>query len=144
MVEKMKSIVREHDTCVLATATDNNPHCSLMSYVTNPECTAVYMVTRRDTKKYKNLGANPLVSLLIDTREGGGPDRSTIKALTVAGNFRRVSDPAELLLVRGQLLERHPHLRDFLTDAGVEVFAIKIKSFQLLDGITEATFVEIE
>jgi len=145
MLETMKSLVREKDTCVLATVHDNRPHCSLMSYVTDAQCTTIFMVTHRETKKYRNLTGNPSVSLLIDTREGGpGADRSTTKALTVAGDFQRLRDPALVSYVRGTLLAKHPHLREFLYDPDAEVFAVKIKSFQLLEGIKDSSFVEVE
>jgi len=41
MIEKIKALVREKDTCVLATVSENSPHCSLMSYVTDSEIIAV-------------------------------------------------------------------------------------------------------
>lgn len=144
MIDTMKSLVRERDTCVLATTQNDEPHCSLMSYVTDPDCTALYMVTHRQTKKYRNLVENPRVSLLIDTREVAGPDRSTIKALTVGGRFEKVADPSKKVLVHGQLLEKHPQLRDFLNDEGAEIFSVVIESFQLLEGIKDSSFVKIE
>ena len=40
-------------------------------------------------------------------------------------------------------MERHPHLRDIAVDPDAEVVAIKVTSFLLLDGPTEAHFVEL-
>jgi nitroimidazol reductase NimA-like FMN-containing flavoprotein (pyridoxamine 5'-phosphate oxidase superfamily) len=68
MIEKMKALVKRKDICVLATVSENNPHCSLMAYVTDNDCREIYMVTNRQSTKFRNLSANPLVSLLIDTR----------------------------------------------------------------------------
>ena len=68
MIKKMKRLVRNKDVCVLATVTKNVPHCSLMSYVADRDCREIYMMTKRGTKKYRNLSANRTVSLLIDTR----------------------------------------------------------------------------
>lgn len=145
MIEMMKALVRERDTCVLATAHENNPHCSLMSYVTDADCRTIYMVTHRDTRKYRNLIENPRVSLLIDTRgESPGADRSTTKALTVAGTFSVVTVPEEAARIRERLLARHPHLEAFLADPLAEVFAVRIVSLQLLEGIKDATFVAVE
>jgi nitroimidazol reductase NimA-like FMN-containing flavoprotein (pyridoxamine 5'-phosphate oxidase superfamily) len=145
MIERMKALVRERNTCVLATAWENSPHCSLMSYVTDPDCRTIYMVTHRQTKKYRNLIENPKVSLLIDTREGTpGMDRTAIEALTVTGTFSLLTEPGQAAGVRKHLLARHPHLQEFLADPLAEVFAVRIESFQLLEGIQDATFVALE
>jgi nitroimidazol reductase NimA-like FMN-containing flavoprotein (pyridoxamine 5'-phosphate oxidase superfamily) len=145
VIEKMKALVREKDTCVLATVHENEPHCSLMSYVTDPDCTRLYMATHRDTRKFHNLAGNPKVSLLIDTREGGeGADRNAVKALTVSGSFERLEDTAIRAAIKTQLLAQHPHLVVFLGDPGAEIFAVRISAFQLLDGITDSSFVAVE
>ena len=90
MLEEMKALVRQNDICVLATASQNQPHCSLMAYTTDDECREIYMVTKKLTRKYRNLMENPSVSLLIDTRsEDPGSDRLKAKALTVEGGIRR-------------------------------------------------------
>ena len=88
MIEKIKDLIKRKDMCVLATAFDNKPHCSLMAYVTDDDCGAIYMVTGRETTKYRNISANPQVSLLIDTREEHpGDSRPKAQALTVSGVF---------------------------------------------------------
>ena len=68
MLEKMKNIMRSQDICVLATVSEDKPHCSLMAYLTDDDCRTIYMITHKHTTKYRNLTANPSLSLLIDTR----------------------------------------------------------------------------
>jgi len=141
MIEKMKSLVREKDTCVLATVSEGKPHCSLMSYVADPECREIYMVTHRQTKKYRNLEGNAAVSLLIDTRAGAGKDE--IKALTVGGIFQKVEGAEKRDRVRTALLARHPGLHVFLEDPDAEIFSVRVTSFQLLEGIRDASYVDV-
>jgi len=141
MLEKMKSIVKGNDLCVLATVSEGKPHCSLMSYISDEEGREIYLISHKQTKKYSNLVENPTVSLLIDTREEEkGHKRVYIKALTVSGEFQTIDNPAKKDLVRAKFLKRQPHLTDFLNDSGAEIFSIKIKSFQLLDGVKDAFF----
>jgi nitroimidazol reductase NimA-like FMN-containing flavoprotein (pyridoxamine 5'-phosphate oxidase superfamily) len=144
MLDKMKELVRAKGTCVLATTAGSTPHCSLMAYVTDPDCREIYMVTQKSTTKYKNLIDNPTVSLLIDTRdEHPGSDRPYTQALTVDGLFRSLDEPKNEASIRGQLLERHPQLKAFLDHPDAEVFAIQITSFLLLDGISDSYYEEI-
>ena len=141
MLEKMKALVRGNNMCVLATVSGETPHCSLMAYATDDSCREIYMVTHRDTIKYRNLTKNPCVSLLIDTREEhSGAKRSEAKAMTVDGRYERIADTDQRERAFNRLLERHPHLRDFMDHPEAEILRIRIGSFLLLDGITDAHF----
>ena len=145
MLEKMEDIVKANNLCVLATVSGGTPHCSLMSYISDEEGKEIYLISNRQTKKYANLMQNPEVSLLIDTREEEkGQRRIYIKALTVSGKFQTINDPGKKDFIRSKFLKKHPHLSDFLKDPDAEIFCIKIKSFQLLDGVKDAFYETLE
>jgi len=141
MLEKMRDIVKANDLCVLATVSEGKPHCSLMSYISDKEGHEIYLISHRETKKYANLMKNQNVCLLIDTREEErGQRRAFIKALTVDGKFQIIVDPGKAEKIRTTFLAKHPHLKDFLNDPGAEIFSVRIKSFQLLDGVRNSFF----
>ena len=141
MLSIMKKLAREKDLCVLATTSGGEPHCSLMAYVSDHDGREIYMVTQRNTQKYKNLLENPSVSLLIDTREDR--PRLEAKAMTVSGKCEVVKDEAKQTLVRAKLLERHPHLKEFLSRPDAAILCVRVASFLLLDGLTDAYFEEL-
>jgi nitroimidazol reductase NimA-like FMN-containing flavoprotein (pyridoxamine 5'-phosphate oxidase superfamily) len=144
MLERMKALVREKDICVLATVSGGTPHCSLMAYVADDDCREIYMVTHRETNKYKNLKENPAVSLLIDTREErGASPRSEARALTVGGVFQEIDEEDKRASVRARLLERHPNLGAFLDDSDAELLCIRVNSFLLLQGLTNAHYEKV-
>jgi nitroimidazol reductase NimA-like FMN-containing flavoprotein (pyridoxamine 5'-phosphate oxidase superfamily) len=144
MIEIMKKLTKQKDICVLATVSGEKPYCSLMAYTTDEDCSELYMATHRSTRKFKNLSENPSVSLLIDTREEHkGSHRPEAKALTVSGAFQKLEDNQKKTWVKARLLSRHPHLREFLGHPDAEVICIKIHSFLLLEGLTDAHFEEI-
>ncbi len=141
MIEAMKKLLKENDTCVLATCSENIPHCSLMAYVPNDACDVIYMVTRRSSRKYSNLKANPRVSLLIDTRGSAqGVAPSELKALTVAGTFTAIAEEAQRHQILQQIVARHPHLQELADQPDVEPLAIAVESFLLLNGVLNASF----
>lgn len=142
-MEKIKEIVKENDLCVLATVSGEKPHCSLMSYCADEEGHTLYLASHTETKKYANVMKNPTVSLLIDTREGGG-GRTAIQALTVSGEFQAITDPGGKERARTRFVRKHPHLREFVDEPGVAIFSIKITAFQLLDGIQDAFFETVD
>lgn len=144
MLPKMKKLLKEKDTCVLATVSDNQPHCSLMAYVADEDGRAIYMATLKGTKKFKNLTQNPAVSLLIDTREDDtGPQRSRARAMTVNGIFQRMEKEMQAPL-QVRILERHPHLRELFARGEAEIFAVRIESFQLLEGPNDSHFERVD
>lgn len=143
--KRIQEIIKGNDLCVLATVSGGKPHCSLMSYCADEEGHTLYLASHTETRKYANVMENPTVSLLIDTRKRGrGGGRSVIQALTVSGVFQTINDPEEKERVRRQFLHKHPHLRAFLDEPGVELFAIKITAFLLLDGVTDAFFEAVD
>jgi nitroimidazol reductase NimA-like FMN-containing flavoprotein (pyridoxamine 5'-phosphate oxidase superfamily) len=145
MLEKMKALAKKKDTCVLATVSGVEPHCSLMSYATDDDCREIYMITHKQTKKYRNLLHNGKVSLLIDTREEDqAVGREVTKALTINGVFQKIEDQQEKKKAVDRLLEKHPPLRKFADTPDAEVFAVRIKSFQLLEGISDSSFVALD
>ena len=141
MLEKMKALVRKKNICVLATVSDHKPYCSLMVYITDVTCEEIYMVTHKNTTKFNNLQKNPWVSLLIDSRET--QPRSNAQALTINGVFIPLIDDNKRQKIRDRMLESFPHMRDFIHHPESELIRIKIKSFLLLDGLTESHFVSL-
>ncbi|MFO8165576.1 MAG: pyridoxamine 5'-phosphate oxidase family protein [Thermodesulfobacteriota bacterium] len=141
MLEEMKALAKQQDLCVLATVSDGNPHCSLMAYATDEDCREIYMVTRKGTRKYKNLIENPSVSILIDTRkEKAASLMLGAKALTIAGLFQEIDNEYKKKLVQKRLLERHPYLGSFIDQTDTELICIKANSFLMLSGLKEAHF----
>jgi len=141
MIEEMKSFVKNKKTCVLATATENNPHCSLMAYVTDDDCSEIYMITSRRSKKFHNLSENPSVSLLIDTREEDcGSQNPKTRSLTIAGVYKQLADENKKSKIRSEMILKHPAIRDLIKSPSAEILCIKIVSFLLLNGPTEAHF----
>jgi nitroimidazol reductase NimA-like FMN-containing flavoprotein (pyridoxamine 5'-phosphate oxidase superfamily) len=141
MMDKMTDIIKRKDTCVLATTSGQEPHCSLMAYVTNEDAHEIYMICLRGSKKYKNMIHNPSVSLLIDTREDDtGRKREDIQALTVTGHFQAIGDETKRRRVFEKLLSKHPHLSGFSGSDDLEVFQVNVKSLQLLEGVLNSSF----
>ena len=141
MLEKMKNFVRKKNICVLSTASGNKPYCSLMAYITDTTCEEVYMVTHKNTTKFKNLQKNPWVSLLIDSRET--QPRSNAQALTVTGVFVPLLDENKKQEVLENMLKSFPHMEDFIHHPESELISIKIKSMLLLEGLTQSHFVSV-
>jgi nitroimidazol reductase NimA-like FMN-containing flavoprotein (pyridoxamine 5'-phosphate oxidase superfamily) len=139
--EKIKSLIRKQGTCVLATASENRPHCSLMAYATNSSCDEIYFMTLSDTRKYQNMCENPAVSLMIDTRQDTlDPAHTGTVALTISGRFDRIVKDTERERICKELSRKHPGLKDFFENPEGEPFKVIIESYLLLEGPTKAHY----
>ncbi|MCU0600949.1 MAG: pyridoxamine 5'-phosphate oxidase family protein [Desulfobacterales bacterium] len=138
---RIRSLVNSRNVCVLATLDNDRPYCSLMNYVTDESCRDFYMVTLRNSNKYRNLLANPRVSLLVDSRENA--PLSSSQALTVEGIFEPVAEDGKRNWALTRLIDRNPLLKDFISLPDVDVICIRAQSFLLLDGISDARYVKL-
>lgn len=140
MHEKIIGIIRSNDLAVLATSFQDRPHCSLMAYATDEQCRNIYMLTRQDSRKYKNIKANHLVSVMIDTRVQS-LDRKNIQALTISGEYIPVPEREQKSLM-DIIVKKHPQLKTLSALPDVIVIKIQIESFLLLDGVNDAYYIK--
>lgn len=115
----------------------NEPHTSLMTYISDQDGKRIHMITSTQTKKWKNLISNQNVSLLIDTRES---DNDPIKALTVKGKYIPTDDKENVLKM---LILRYPFLKGISNQKDAELFTIQVQSFQLLEGIHDLYYIVV-
>lgn len=141
MREDIRELMKAGRTCVLATVSGKEPHCSLMSYATDDDCREIYMATSRQTKKYRNLQANPHISLLVDSRQDviAGP-AAPVRALTIAGTFQKEVDEKKEADIRERLFRKNADLKKIFADPDAAIIVVKICTVQLLDGLTDAYF----
>lgn len=134
--DQVKRLIIENDLCVLATAGDRGPHCSLMFYLADEDCSHIFLATKKNTQKYQNICLNPAVSMLVDDRDKPkAPGRQGVRALTLWGRARPCSDQGQKQDILARIEARHPHLAPITQDSQVEVIIVRLDSWQLLDGV---------
>ena len=142
--ERVRTLITEQNSCVLATAWENRPHCSLMAYTSNDECDEIYFMTSRTSRKYQNMLQNHTVSLLIDTRQTLSKFHQTeTMALTLTGRFNEIIDNFEREKIREKLSLKHPGFKEFFGNQDTEPVKIIVESILLLEGPTKAHYMAI-
>lgn len=134
MLDRVKEMLMDNSLCVLCTVSNDLPYCSLMTYVLSDDLKTVYMVTDRNSRKFRNLLGNSKVSLLVDNRQKlAFPTDETVASVTFEGVLKHL-DALEMEVVRIQLVKEHEELRNILNSPDCVIFGIKLKSFLLLNG----------
>jgi len=143
MLNRIKAILGENSLGVLATCSENRPHCSLMAYIYDIREDILYMMTLRTTQKFRNISRNPWVSVLVDTRSHSS-GRDNIQALTVSGYCSPLTDAQIRLDIFSRMVDRHPHLQDLSNHADLEVLTIHATAFLLMDGALKSHYFLLE
>ncbi|MFH2026412.1 MAG: hypothetical protein ABIK30_11460, partial [bacterium] len=76
--------------------------------------------------------------ILIDTR-----DKEDAQAMTIIGKYKEMGHP-EADRVRDRFIQTHSHMKTFIKDPDAAVICIDIESVLLLNGLTEAHFVDFK
>jgi len=151
MLNKITTLVQTRRHCVLATCGLEGatcvPHTSLMAFCAAPDCCEFWLATLTHTRKYRNLSANPLASLLLTNLpvdDRGDAEGEPTQALTIAARAEPFASPADEVAARRRLLAKHPQLASFLEQEHVAVLRLTAVSFQLLSGLDDVFFIEAE
>ncbi|RJP90048.1 MAG: pyridoxamine 5'-phosphate oxidase family protein [Desulfobacteraceae bacterium] len=142
VMNAITEVIQTGHLCVLSTLSGDRPYSSLMRYLADDRCTAIYLVMHKNTTKYQNLLQNSLVSLLIDTRTSA--PLADIQALSIDGIAFPVADAARQASVREAFIARHPDMAEFVRQPDALMICVEIQGFLLLNGIQDAHRVRVK
>lgn len=124
------SLIQGKSLCVLATTDGIEPHTSLMNYVVDTAVMKFYFLSRKDSRKNKNLKKHPHVSILIDRRDEG-------LALSIDGVYSPIKTEQTAEAITKLYLLKNPHLQSFAEHPDTELIRIEAKQGELAMGVTD-------
>ncbi|MBN2382747.1 pyridoxamine 5'-phosphate oxidase family protein [bacterium] len=131
LTKSIQRILEQQLLAVLATQSEGQPHTSLVGFVATNDLDTIVFATPRSTRKYRNLISNPLVALLIDTRQHQETDFHSAAAVTAYGKAKEVSD-ADTEKYRELYLRKHPSLRDFVYSPTCALILVSVEKYSLV------------
>ena len=137
---RLAAIDRAQRHAALATAADGAPYLSLVAFALEQDGPAVLFATPRDSRKYRNLRANPRVSLLLDTRGERDRDYGSAEAITVVGSARVLRAGSSPWREAGRVLHvKHPALASFLGATTTALIRVDIEEAVHVGGFQRVT-----
>jgi nitroimidazol reductase NimA-like FMN-containing flavoprotein (pyridoxamine 5'-phosphate oxidase superfamily) len=121
---------------VLATQEGGQPHLSLMAFAATADLRDLIFATRRPTRKYANLTADPRAALLVDNRTNQARDLEDALAATAVGRAEEVG-AAEKERLREIFLAKHPQLKSFLAAADCALMRLRVTSYHMVSRFQE-------
>ena len=123
--KRIDRVLKSQSIAVLGTSKDNEPYSSLVGFFVTDDLRELIFATMRQRLKYRNIEANPRVTLMIDDRNEQDNDFNETTSITIVGSADDVTGE-----IRGEyavkLIEHHPVLRDFVSLPDCAVIRVSI------------------
>ncbi len=112
----------------LATQSGGQPHNCLVAFAAADDLRSLMFATRRDTQKFRDISANPPVSILIDNRSNREADFEQAVAVTIKGVAGEIRDKERDSLAE-YYLSKHPYLGDFVRNSNVALIRVEVREY---------------
>ena len=121
---------------MLATHHLGQPYASLVAFRATEDLSQLLFATTRSTRKYANLAANGRAAMLVDSRTNQDSDIANAVAATATGSTEEVG-PEEKAHLLKLYLQKHSHLRDFVTAPTCALVRINVNTYYLVNRFQE-------
>lgn len=136
LFENIRHLLKSQVQCVLATLEGEQPCQHLMAYAFNDSLSKLYLASYADTRKTRNMVAQPCVSLLWDNRTGNSEDHVQGLALNATGRAELLTGDQRAKAMH-RLLERNASLTSLLAAEACAIFAVAVTSYTFVRGYSE-------
>ncbi len=130
-LDMLRALLDSQCLSVVATQMQGVPYTSLVAFAASDDLRTIFFVTSRATTKYRNLSANPNVSLLIDNRTHSVEDFSTGTAVTAVGKATEIPGN-EAVAVAKRFIGKHPHLEVFVKSPSTAICRVDVETYYLV------------
>ncbi len=126
---EIRELCLEQPFAVLATQGEGQPYTNLISYALSADLRHLVFSTPSQTRKYHLINKNKKISLLIDNRSQQPESINLIRAITITGSARPLTDPEEIDRWAGFLIKRHHYLDKFIKSPSSSLILVDIIRF---------------
>ena len=129
-ITDLKELLNSQKLAVLATQSDDGPHESLVAFSCSDDARRLFLMTHRQTRKYRDIIGNPRIAMLIDNRSNRDSDFEQATAITAKGVAKELNGDARDKWL-ATYLKKHPQLTDFARLPEVALIKIEVTDYQI-------------
>ncbi|MFX0046280.1 MAG: pyridoxamine 5'-phosphate oxidase family protein [Candidatus Hermodarchaeota archaeon] len=139
--ERLVELFSSQIVSVLGTSASDEPYSCLVGFEFTPDLKEVVFATMRDRLKYRQIRANPRVSLMVDNRKNTPSDFDATTSVTLIGDAVD-TEPPEREKLAEMLVKKNPFLSDFVESPNCAVVRIGIEKMYIVDNFESVTKIE--
>lgn len=136
---RLRALDVSQRSAVLATDGGGRPYVSLVSFALTLDGLSLLFATSKETAKYRNILANPRVSLLIDNRTNAASDLLYAEAITLIGTAIPVRRGKRYDTLAGILTAKHPGLVTFVAAKTTALVLVEVTRAVHVGGFQEVS-----
>jgi len=123
--KRIDRVINSQSIAVLGTSKDGEPYSCLVGFALTNDLSELVFATMRERLKYKNMMANPRVTLMIDDRNEQHSDFNDTTSITIVGSAEDISG-GNREKYASLLLARQPALTEFVSSPDCAVMRVAI------------------
>jgi len=124
----LRDLFASQKLAVLGTQSEGQPYNCLVAFACTEDFRHLMFATKRETRKYKEIKAEPRVAFLVDNRANRESDFRNATAVTATGKAKELKG-AEKKSLLNIYLAKHPQLMDFVDSPDNALIVVKIKDY---------------
>lgn len=140
--KNLRNIFGSQKLGVLATQHKKTPHTSLVAFACSEDMHHIVFATPKATRKYANLLSNSCASFFVDNRSNKAADFKKAVGVTVSGSVRQIHKNNNNKLMKAYL-DKHPHLRPFLSPRACALMCLDIKTIYVVERFQNVTEIHL-
>ncbi len=127
----LRALLAGQQLAAVATQMHKGPYVSLVAFSASDDLREITFVTSRTTTKYRNVSANPNVSILIDSRTHSAEDFSTGAAVTAVGKASEITGSVARATT-ALFIAKHPYLEAFVKAPTTAILNVCIEKYYVV------------
>ena len=139
---RLRGLLKSQLTAVLSTSNKDEPYSCIVSFEVTDDLREIVFATMRQRLKYRNMVANPRVSLIVDNRKNVSKDIHEATSATIIGSAEDIQG-SNRTGYESLLLSRHPELEDFVTHPDCAVMRVRIDMVYLVSEFESVTKLDL-
>ena len=128
---RIEKVLESQKIAVLGTSMDDEPYSCLVGYAITDDFRNVIFATMRARLKYRNIVANPRVTLIVDNRDEMRSDFNETTSITMIGTAEDVMGEDRGHYV-DLLLKRHPVLSEFVDSPDCAIIKVSLDKMYIV------------
>ncbi|MFW9963523.1 MAG: pyridoxamine 5'-phosphate oxidase family protein [Candidatus Sifarchaeia archaeon] len=123
--KRINKVLGSQSIAVLGTSNKDEPYSCLVGFAISEDLKELIFATMRQRLKYKNMLANPRVTLMIDDRDTQASDFNDTTSITIVGSAKDMTGTDRAKYVT-MLLQRQPALTEFVNSEDCAIMRVKV------------------
>ena len=136
LTKVVKELLLSQRLAVLSTQSEKEPYGNLVAFAVSEDLKNLFFATARKTRKFTNILANPLVSLVMDNRSNRPSDFQDTVVVTALGRAEEMKE-SEKRKMLAFFLFRHPDLRAFATSPDCALIEVRVEKYIIVSHFQE-------